>query len=44
MARGGATPTQVRSNLVKKEDRVRVNGARASDTKSAYYLRVLVNH
>ena len=34
MARG-ATPTQVRSRLVKKEERVRVNGARISDTKSA---------
>ena len=41
---GGATPTQVRSSLVKKEERVRVNGARVSDTKSAYYLRFLVNH
>ena len=29
----GATPTQVRSRLVKKEERVRVNGARVSDTK-----------
>ena len=45
MARGGgATPTQVPSRLVKKEERVRVNGARVSDTKSAYYLTFLVNH
>ena len=38
------TPTQVRSRLAKKEERVRDNGARVSDTKSAYYLRFLVNH
>ena len=35
----GAIPTRVRSHLVKKEERVRVNGARVSDAKSGYYLR-----
>ena len=41
MARGGgATPIQVRSRLVKKEERVRVNGARVSDKKISVILKV----